>query len=289
MSTFASPTRQLAGQALSLTPAPSRILQRKCACGGTPLFGSECAECRKRRTTQAAPTLDSGFAPKTYHDGRPSRGLGPELRRTGGLAATFQEIANGEGGEMTTKGGDAGPTEKRGYFVPKDLDVIEACNYFHGESDCDFDSGEYKIGPITDPCCSKECTSQHEQQHVKDLGGPLSCCQRVADNIRARPNDKESFVRKYNQWRDGGARAWSECNAWGVSVRCAKKLISEKKCAGSRSECCKQLQVFLTQAEGRKQNFCEQTQTVPLCPFPIIPDFGPGPTLAEAPTLTSEQ
>lgn len=34
---------------LSFTHAPARILQRKCACGGTVVAGGECAECRKKR------------------------------------------------------------------------------------------------------------------------------------------------------------------------------------------------------------------------------------------------
>ena len=33
----------------SFTPSPSVLLQRKCACGGTPGPGGECAECRKKR------------------------------------------------------------------------------------------------------------------------------------------------------------------------------------------------------------------------------------------------
>ena len=33
----------------SFTRAPSRMLQRKCACGGTVVTGGECAECRKKR------------------------------------------------------------------------------------------------------------------------------------------------------------------------------------------------------------------------------------------------
>ena len=34
---------------LSFTRPPARILQRKCACGGTVVAGGECAECRKKR------------------------------------------------------------------------------------------------------------------------------------------------------------------------------------------------------------------------------------------------
>lgn len=46
MTTFAAPTRRPFRTVGTITPAPSRILQRKCACGGTQLFGGECAECK---------------------------------------------------------------------------------------------------------------------------------------------------------------------------------------------------------------------------------------------------
>jgi hypothetical protein len=44
----------------SFTPARTALLQRKCACGGTPGPDGECAECRKKRlqrkaTNQAEP------------------------------------------------------------------------------------------------------------------------------------------------------------------------------------------------------------------------------------------
>jgi hypothetical protein len=38
----------------ALTPAPCRLLQRTCACGGTPGLDGECAECRARRLQRAA-------------------------------------------------------------------------------------------------------------------------------------------------------------------------------------------------------------------------------------------
>ena len=49
MSTLAAPARQQARSMFSLTPVPSRTLQRKCACGGTPLFGGNCDQCSKKQ------------------------------------------------------------------------------------------------------------------------------------------------------------------------------------------------------------------------------------------------
>ncbi len=38
------------------TPAPNRMLQRKCACGGTPGHSGECEQCRKKRLERSANT-----------------------------------------------------------------------------------------------------------------------------------------------------------------------------------------------------------------------------------------
>ena len=43
------PKMPTAGPELSFTRAPARMLQRKCACGGTVAAGGECAECRNKR------------------------------------------------------------------------------------------------------------------------------------------------------------------------------------------------------------------------------------------------
>ena len=53
----------------SFTPTPTGLLQRKCACGGTPGLDGECAECRKKRlqrcsTGQAEPST----VPPIVHD-----------------------------------------------------------------------------------------------------------------------------------------------------------------------------------------------------------------------------
>ena len=52
MSSFATPSHRPARAGLSFTSVPSRTLQRKCACGDTPSFGGECAECKKKRGPQ---------------------------------------------------------------------------------------------------------------------------------------------------------------------------------------------------------------------------------------------
>lgn len=46
--------RRTEASAPSLIPVPSRLLQRKCACGGAPGAAGECSECRKKRLHRKA-------------------------------------------------------------------------------------------------------------------------------------------------------------------------------------------------------------------------------------------
>lgn len=50
-------------------PLPAGLLQRKCACGGTPGVDGECAECRKKRLQrQPAGPTDSASVPSLVHE-----------------------------------------------------------------------------------------------------------------------------------------------------------------------------------------------------------------------------
>src|SRR5262249_59725508 len=52
-------------------PAPSGLLQRKCACGGSPGFTGECEECRKKRLRlqrKAARSDEPDTAPPIVHE-----------------------------------------------------------------------------------------------------------------------------------------------------------------------------------------------------------------------------
>lgn len=69
-------TRRQMKQGSQARPSPSCLpsarlgfLQRKCACGGTPGPGGECAECRQKRLQrQAAPSATASTAPPIVHD-----------------------------------------------------------------------------------------------------------------------------------------------------------------------------------------------------------------------------
>lgn len=68
---------------ISLKPAAHRLLQRKCACGGTPGVGGECAECREKRLQRfAVGTAEPTTAPPIVHDvlRSPGQPLDPQTR-----------------------------------------------------------------------------------------------------------------------------------------------------------------------------------------------------------------
>src|SRR3712207_6773957 len=75
----------------SFAPTPATLLQRKCACGGTPGLSGECAECRRKRLTlqrrsanqaepSALPTLrEPGRSPNQPLDSNSRPSAGPLL------------------------------------------------------------------------------------------------------------------------------------------------------------------------------------------------------------------
>jgi hypothetical protein len=67
----------------SSTPAPSGLLRRKCACGGTPGPSGECAECRKRRLQRRfKDRAEPSAVPPIVHEvlRSPGRPLDPATR-----------------------------------------------------------------------------------------------------------------------------------------------------------------------------------------------------------------
>ncbi|NOT54934.1 MAG: hypothetical protein HOP18_10040 [Deltaproteobacteria bacterium] len=148
-----------------------------------------------------------------------------------------------------------------------------ACNAFHAASACNPSNGNYEIQSIDDPCCSKGCTRKHEEQHAFDLG---ICCWMLNDNIQNRLGNRDDLIKKYNAWLAAGARNWSECNAYGVSVQCAKEESKAKNCDQNDSQCCRELKFYLSEMGKQQRAYCEiAPKTRPSCPF--TPSRGPTP------------
>jgi len=143
------------------------------------------------------------------------------------------------------------------------------CNAFRGSSVCNLSSGNYEIVSIDDTCCSKGCTRKHEERHVRDL---FLCCWRLSDNIQNHVGTRDELIEKHNEWMAAGARNWSECNAYGVSVQCAKDEMKEKNCDKNDTQCCRELKFYLSEMKSQQRAYCEiAPKTLPPCPFGATP------------------
>lgn len=79
-------------QPLPAASVPSRLLQRSCACGGTPGASGECAECHKKRLgvqRKAAGVGGAGIAPPIVHEVLRSSGQPLDKRVRGLLEPRF--------------------------------------------------------------------------------------------------------------------------------------------------------------------------------------------------------
>src|SRR4029077_1946880 len=64
------PLKRATGTLPSFTPGQSGLLQRKCACGGTPGPSGECEECRAKRVgvqRRAAHETESAIVDRALH------------------------------------------------------------------------------------------------------------------------------------------------------------------------------------------------------------------------------
>jgi hypothetical protein len=223
--------------AAHVTGMPEPGLQRTCA--GCETGATVCPQCEKEKAQRG--TRDSDHGDNV-------------------IAVTSQRIQEVEGEEDYIG-------EVLGTFEDPD------CKAFFGASNCNPDNGDYEILPIGDPCCSKGCTRKHEGRHAFDLG---LCCMMLNDNIRNRMGPREDLIERYNDWMKAGARNWSECNAYGVSVQCAKEEIKANNCARSDTQCCRELKFYLSEMGKQKIAYCDNAPTTrPPCPF--RPSPGPTP------------
>ena len=254
----------------SLVPAPFGTLQRNCACGASGASGGECAECKKKNATLQRQAIagagrDSGaftepsfghdFAHVRVHAG--SEGLAresaqgvpivsrgsPSLFHGWGSAATRRlfQVAPGTGG-----GGGA------------------LCHNGGGDSSCDESTGEYKITGNYNTCCTRDCTQQHEQVHVQDLG---ACCKAFAAAKRTSANPSK-VQEMYSNWMKQ-AEPITQCNAYTHDVKCATAMEKAQDCngKGKGSACCLSIEDYLTTYSDQAKVACKTgSGKLPDCP-----------------------
>ena len=141
-----------------------------------------------------------------------------------------------------------------------------ACYGTGAVSVCNPATGNYDITGNNNTCCTHDCSQRHEQRHVDDLG---TCCSQLHDRIAA-GGDRNALVQRYNDWFDAGAHAWTECNAYGVSIACANELSASNHCSatGTPSQCCTEVADYLTNMRAQQTSWCASAPaTLPICPF----------------------
>lgn len=253
-------------------------LQRKCRCGTHTSGSDKCPKCKQENWHSA---LESRLIPRNDTMSWPGEILDvaksdfPEPR----FGHDFSHVKL-----RSSVRGFADKTQASHQRI-QELDTEEEmvgdvqgtfevpCNGFAASSVCNPGNGDYEITSNTDTCCSRPCSQQHEERHASDLRG---CCWLLHDNILNHTADRDVLVQQYNDWMNSGAKQWSECNAYGVSVACAQKLLASNKCSRESTQCCKDLQFYRTEMEKQRRAYCENAPTTrPPCPFRPAP--GPRP------------
>ncbi|HYH79036.1 MAG TPA: hypothetical protein VEX86_04545 [Longimicrobium sp.] len=254
----------------NLVGAPARPVVRRCACGGVVGPGGECAACREKRLAReapggvaghgaAAPAARAGFdfgRVALHAPGRAARGVPPAGSRHSVLSAPLA-------------------TAETGLDQPQDtmVDGVLAtamlpCYGTGGLSVCNPGTGNYDITGNSNNCCTRACTQRHEERHVSDL---QDCCAALHTRIAA-GGDRNALIGQYNTWMNSGVKAWTECNAYGVSITCAEALRTSNGCgaadAGAPSQCCTEIDDYLSNARSQRTSNCAAAPaTRPACPF----------------------
>lgn len=144
-------------------------------------------------------------------------------------------------------------------------------------TECDTKTGTMRI-TNHNTRCTRPCTQKHEELHVQQHG---ACCQKFAAVYESKTTVKEKNA-EMQKWNDyiTADKPWAECEAYKVSVACAKEMYKEKKCSecperksGERKEiselrkCCAQISLYQESSEELEKEFCGQKAKPSPCPF----------------------
>jgi len=198
----------------TVAPVRSRLLQRRCVCGGHSLSGGACASCRKR---DGAP--DRSTSMQSAPDTAPR--FGHQFGRTRLHAHDSATPHSPETG--------AAALGKDCYNVNGDQGCL--C----GTTECNLATGTPDVKPVPNTCCSPcfgNSVDLHEAVHARDIA---PCCQKASQAYKAAqdPGKKAAIEQTWHQWKHAN-RDWLECRAYTESLRwdneylaahCGKKPI----------------------------------------------------------------
>jgi hypothetical protein len=274
------------------------VLQRKCACGNSAGATGGCAECQGKREGILQTKLQIGEAGDRYEqDAAPMMTL-PDTTihpidkedEIAGIEkmSSFISIKQLPPGEEDV-GEDYLDRFLQDEFIPGKpeealspqifQDTINllgigdpirvgsgTCRNGGGKSTCNLDTGTYEITSNDNTCCTKNCTQQHEMQHVIDHTA-WGCCKKFSEELKSNANPG-AVKRVYKEWFDIVAPI-TECHAYRNDVKCIQEMEKAKECKGkgATSDCCADIADYKTRYSSLEQKHCsEAPQLAPPCP-----------------------
>lgn len=210
-------------------------LQRSCACGGT------CPACRQKRES-SPPSAESDH--RIPHM--------PALRNQlaeGETEETASEQYNEDGLRTREQGGSG------------------TCVQAGAVSSCDPNTGVYRITGNNNTCCTKGCSTAHEQQHV-NFETSAGCCKALSVAWSAKGADKAALAKKYSQWVSD-TESYAECKAYTNDVTCSDAMAKDKDCSGKGkgTDCCKDIEAYRSAYGALAKSYCAKAPAKPAaCP-----------------------
>jgi len=221
------------------------------------------------RRSRPAPARSRARAPLGTHelDAVSGRRAGSGQRRCacGGVVGPSGECAACRAKRVAAASREAAEDEQPTLIDDVIATNVVACYGTGAVSSCNPSTGNYDITANNNTCASRSCSQLHEERHVADLG---PCCMKLKNAISA-GGDRNALVRQYNAWMDAGAHAWTECNAYGVSLSCVELLLLSNRCSSVSSSTCDELLDYQTSMTAQRTSWCARAPSaLPACPFP---------------------
>jgi hypothetical protein len=199
----------------TFTPAPTNLLQRKCACGGTPGPTGECAECRRKRLA-------------TSYSAAPGPAASPE-----GASQGFTTPRTGHDFGRVAVHDSRFDTPTKALDVLSEESEREKPSPMQGSASIQCDgSGGYEIvygGWAGAKCGTKDCVTAHESSHMADWKAkwPKGCVGQAKGYLPKGdpPDDPLMTADEYNKFLKA-----SECTAHTADLACAEALPKPKGC-----------------------------------------------------------
>jgi hypothetical protein len=119
---------------------------------------------------------------------------------------------------------DITPPSGKG-FIEVPPTFPRTCEVGRSESNCFPDIGEY-IPLIRNDCCTKPCSIEHEDQHVRDFG---LCCKAFSQALKKPGADVLTLFNEWHSWKEQ-VEPISECRAYMNDISCAQRLAIIKGC-----------------------------------------------------------